>query len=166
MIRKSKSVFSIIALLFIVFCIQSCVEPPIFDDNNDITEHNWDYKNPVSFDINIEDTTKYCNVFVNLRITSDYKYSNMFMWISETLPDKSFKKERMEFTLQDERGKWNGKGLGDIYEYQLQYKPRIKFKQKGIYTFSLEQNMRDEVLANVVSAGFRVEFWNEKSKAW
>jgi aryl-alcohol dehydrogenase-like predicted oxidoreductase len=55
----------------------------------------------------------------------------------------------MEFTLQDERGKWNGKGLGDIYEYQLQYKPRIKFKQKGIYTFSLEQNMRDEVLAAV-----------------
>jgi gliding motility-associated lipoprotein GldH len=166
MTRKSKSVFSLIALLYVVFCFQSCAEPPIFDENKDITEHNWDFKNPVSFDVNIADTTKYCNMYINLRITSDYKYSNMFMWVTETLPDKSTQKERMEFTLQDERGKWFGKGLGDIYEYQLQYKPRIKFKQKGIYTFSLEQNMRDEVLANVVSAGVRVEFWSQESKAW
>lgn len=166
MIKKSKSVFSIIVLLYVVFCFQSCVEPPIFDENKDITEHNWNYKNPVSFDVNITDTTKYCNVFVNLRITGDYKYNNMFMWVTETMPDKTTEKQRLEFTLSDDLGKMLGKGLGDIYAYQLQYKPRIKFKQKGIYTFTLEQNMRDEVLAQVVSVGMRVEFWSQDSKAW
>jgi gliding motility-associated lipoprotein GldH len=142
------------------------VEPPIFEENKEIVTHNWNYKNPAVFDINITDTNKYCNVYINLRITGNYKYSNMFMWVTQTLPDKSTQRERMEFTLQDERGKWQGKGLGDIYQYQLQLQPRIKFKQKGIYIFSLEQNMRDEILANVVSTGVRVEFWSEKSKAW
>lgn len=166
MIKKSKSVFSIIVLLYVVFCFQSCAEPPIFDENKDITEYNWNYKNPVSFDVNITDTTKYCNVFVNLRITGDYKYNNMFVWVTETMPDKTTEKQRLEFTLSDDLGKMLGKGLGDIYAYQLQYKPRIKFKQKGIYTFTLEQNMRDEVLSQVVSVGIRVEFWSQDSKAW
>lgn len=166
MIKRSKHILSILVFVLVSFCFGACGNAPIFDENKEIAEYKWDFKAPINFDINIKDTNKYCNVFINLRINGDYKYSNLFMWVHETLPDKTVTKERVEFILADDRGKWQGKGLGDIHAYQLQYKPRIKFKQTGIYTYSLEQNMRDDILENVVSAGVRVEFWTPESKAW
>ena len=141
-------------------------EARIFEENKEIPELAWDYKAPLQFDVNIPDTNKYCNVFVNARINGNYKYSNLFMWVTETLPDKSTSKERVEFILSDERGQWLGKGLGNLYAYQLQFKPRIKFKQPGIHIFTLEQNMRDDILLNIQSAGIRVEYWSPESKAW
>lgn len=163
---RSKNILATLMFLLAMVVFQACGNAPIFEENKEIPNYNWDYKSPVSFEVNITDTTKYCNMYINLRINGDYKYSNIFMWVSKTMPDKSIERERVEFTLANDRGKWEGDGLGDIYTYQLQYKPRVKFKQSGIYTFTLEQNMRDEILANVLNAGIRVEFWNEKSKAW
>jgi gliding motility-associated lipoprotein GldH len=166
MIKRSKHILSIIVFVLVSFCFGACGTAPIFDENKEIVEYNWDYKAPINLDVNITDTNKYCNIFINLRINGDYKYSNLFMWVYETLPDKTVSKERVEFILADDRGKWLGKGLGDIHPYQLQFKPRKKFKQAGIYSYSLEQNMRDDILANVVSAGVRIEYWTSESKAW
>jgi gliding motility-associated lipoprotein GldH len=166
MIIRHKNFLSILVLALVSCFFGACATAPIFEENKEIAEYKWDYKAPITFDINIADTNKYCNIYINLRINGDYKYSNMFMWVYETLPDKTVNKERVEFILADDRGKWLGKGFGDIHNYQLQYKPRIKFKQTGIYTYSLEQNMRDDILENVVSAGVRVEFWTTESKAW
>ncbi len=167
MIKKSKQAFIVLYFLVVSFIITSCAdETRLFDENKEIPALAWDYKTPLQFDINIADTTKYYNLFINLRINGDYKYSNLFMWVSETLPDKSVSKERVEFVLADDRGKWLGNSLGNLYSYQLQFKPRIKFKQQGIHVFTLEQNMRDDILQNVQSAGVRVEFWSKESKAW
>lgn len=164
MIARNKPLFLIILFCFVFF--QACKNAPIYEENKDIAASKWDYKSPLLFEVNIIDTNSYCNTYINLRINPDYKYANIFLWVTTTLPDKTIEKERVEFILQDEKGKWLGKSLGNIYSYQCQFKPRFKFKQAGIYSFLIEQNMRDEVLVNIESAGFRVEFWNTESKAW
>lgn len=164
MMLKNKYLF--IGLLFIIMFFQACTTAPIFQENKDIAESKWDYKNPLGFEVNITDTNKYCNSYINLRINADYKYSNIFIWVTTTMPDKTIEKERVEFVLQNEKGKWLGKSLGNIYSYQFQFKPRFKFNQTGIYTYLIEQNMRDEVLENVESSGLKIEFWSTESKAW
>lgn len=135
----------------------SCDKARVLDENKDLNKHNWYFKDRLAFEVSVEDTNKTYNVYVNLRIGNDYKYSNFFVMIHQISPSHQIQKERKEITLLDDSGKWLGKGLGDIYDYQQLVYPQMRFKEKGIYRFELEQNMRDDTLAFIYSAGLRVE---------
>jgi gliding motility-associated lipoprotein GldH len=140
------------------FClITSCDQGRVFDENKTLNDNQWYFKNRMPFDVQVTDTTKLYNVYVNLRITSDYKYSNIFMWLYTTNPEKKTDQRRIEIRLADDDGKWLGSGLGDLYDYQFPVLQKIKFPAGGFYRFELEQNMRDDTLMNVKAAGVRVE---------
>jgi gliding motility-associated lipoprotein GldH len=147
-----------IVFTFIGFClVTSCDRGRVFDENKTITDNQWYFKNRIPFDVQVTDTNKLYNVYVNLRVTSDYKYSNIFMWLYTTNPEKKTDQRRIEIRLADDDGKWLGSGLGDLYDYQFPVLQQIKFPTNGFYRFELEQNMRDDTLMNVKAAGIRVE---------
>jgi gliding motility-associated lipoprotein GldH len=50
-----------------------------------------------------------------------------------------------------------GSGLGDVITFQVPILHRKILNQKGKYTVTIAQDMRLESLANIVSAGLRVE---------
>jgi gliding motility-associated lipoprotein GldH len=152
---------SFVCMLVLVSLV-SCDPGRLYEDNKRIDNDNWYYKNTIPFDLQIEDTSKWYNVYVNLRVSTDYKYSNIFMWLNVINPDKKSDRRRVEIRLADERGKWLGKGLGDIYDYQFPALQKIKFQQKGFYRFELEQNMRDDTLTHVKSVGIRVAEFGEQ----
>ena len=64
---------------------------------------------------------------------------------------------RFEIKLADLDGEWLGKGSGNLYSYQVSALTNFKFPEKGTYTFSIEQNMRDNPLHEVNDVGLRVE---------
>jgi gliding motility-associated lipoprotein GldH len=94
---------------------------------------------------------------MNLRVTADYKYSNLFVLITQTGPDKKTKIKRYELTLANKGGEWLGEGSGNLYTYQLPFLTNYKFPLKGTYSFYIEQNMRDNPLREVSDVGLRVE---------
>jgi gliding motility-associated lipoprotein GldH len=57
----------------------------------------------------------------------------------------------------DNLGRWMGKGIGGIYDYQFKYKQGIEFPESGEYTFEIEQAMRDIELDNITDIGIRIE---------
>lgn len=148
---------TVLYLVGLMLVIASCDNARVFDENKAIENNNWHYKTRVPFDVRIKDTSKLYNVYVNLRVDADYKYSNIFMWVHTTNPDKKTDQRRVEIRLADESGKWLGNGLGDIYDYQFPAFKKVKFPQQGFYKFELEQNMRDDTLMHVKAAGIRVE---------
>lgn len=135
----------------------SCDPGRLFEENKTIDGNAWYYKTFIPFDTEVKDTTKFYNVLVNVRVDADYKYANMFMWVHVTNPEKKSDQRRVEIKLADERGKWLGSGLGDIFDYQFPVLQNIKFPKSGLYRFELEQNMRDDTLLHVKSVGVRVE---------
>lgn len=149
-----KILFSVAS---IVMLFVSCDPGRVFDDNKSIPDNAWFHKNTVPFEVQIADTTILYNVYVNVRINSDYRFSNIFMWLNTTNPQKKMDQRRIEIRLADEGGKWLGNGLGDIYDYQFPVFQKIKFPNSGFYRFELEQNMRDDTLMNVKAVGVRVE---------
>lgn len=151
-----KYTLSIIGIITL-FVVSSCDPGRVFDDNKTIEGDAWYYKNRVPFDVRIKDTTKLYNVYVNLRVSADYKYSNIFMLVHTLNPDKKTDQRRIEIKLANESGKWLGSGLGDLYDYQFPAFRKVKFPQQGFYRFELEQNMRDDTLMHVKAAGIRVE---------
>jgi hypothetical protein len=48
--------------------------------------------------------------------------------------------------------------------YQLPTYEKIKFHQIGNYHYELEQNMRDDTLMHIKSAGIRIEEWKAPEK--
>lgn len=148
--------FSFIIALSVL--LASCDKQRIFDDNKTIDKGMWYYENKLPFDVLVKDTQRTYNLYVNLRISADYKYSNIFLWLHTTNPQNITEKRRVEFRLANSAGKFLGSGLGDIYDYQLPVMKNIKLKQPGFYRFELEQNMRDDTLQHVLSAGIRLEY--------
>ncbi len=156
--QKTKLAYFILAILFFTSCDKSIV----FDENKEIPLQSWNYKNRLPFDAIVNDTAKYYNVLLNLRINGNYKYSNIFVWVHETSPDKTIEKTRVELSLADDAGRWFGKGLGDLFDYNIAYKTKIKFHTTGVYRFEIEQNMRDDDLLNVAAAGIRIDEWESE----
>ncbi|MFC2097896.1 gliding motility lipoprotein GldH, partial [Bacteroidota bacterium] len=63
----------------------------------------------------------------------------------------------VEFIIADERGKWLGSGLGNVWSNQIQYKRNIKFRTAGQYIFTIQQGMRIKVLPSIKNIGLRIE---------
>lgn len=135
-----------------------CSDPNAVMDNNTLIENNnWAYVNRIKNTVNITDETILYNLYLNLRVTADYKYSNVFVVIKQIGPDKKPRSVRYEFKLANADGEWLGSGSGNIYSYQVPFSKNYKFPAKGNYTFEIEQNMRDNPLREVSDVGMRVE---------
>ncbi len=64
--------------------------------------------------------------------------------------------DTLNFRLADDRGRWLGRGIGDLYFIRLPYKQDILFPYKGIYRFEIVQGMRTD-LEGIRDVGLRVE---------
>ncbi len=152
------SIFSCLTLFgAILLLTPGCTDNRAFiDQNTAVADHNWSYLNKFKYDVKIDDEKKAYNLYMNLRVTADYKYSNLFVLITQSGPDKRSKTTRYELKLASRDGEWLGAGSGNLYSYQLPFKTNYKFPAKGVYHFYIEQNMRDNPLREVSDVGLRV----------
>lgn len=154
---KSNSKFYLF-IVFITMGLVSCHDShTILDTNLELNKRHWSYIEKLRIPLTIEETDISYNLYLNLRHTSKYKYSNIFLLIHIIGPDGKRSTERREFKLALPDGEWLGSGSGNSYSYQLLFKENYKFPLKGKYIFELEQNMRDNPLDQVTDAGIRVE---------
>jgi gliding motility-associated lipoprotein GldH len=147
------TVLPALAMLFLSGCTDTNA---IVDQNTPIDNHNWSYANRIKNPVKIDDASIPYNLYINLRVTGEYKYSNIFVLIRRNGP-KLKGVTRYEVKLANPDGQWLGQGSGNLYSYQVPILTNFKFPEKGIYTFEIEQNMRDNPLHEVNDVGMRVE---------
>lgn len=147
-----------ITISMILLQLSSCTDKNrIIDTNQEVPNQNWTYVNRFKYNFNIDDAEAAYNIYINLRVTGNYKYSNLFVLITQSGADKKQIIKRYELTLANKEGQWLGKGSGNLYNYQLAFLTNYHFSKKGPYTFYIEQNMRDNPLREVSDVGLRVE---------
>jgi gliding motility-associated lipoprotein GldH len=129
----------------------------VVDTNIELKNRNWSYAEKIKIPVKIESTEEAYNLYINLRHTDQYKYSNIFILIHSIDPSGKKTTERKEFTLALADGEWLGSGSGNKLFYQFKFKSKYKFPKSGTYIFELEQNMRDNPLNHISDAGIRVE---------
>ncbi len=162
---KRFAVYSLqftICILLILF--SACDRNRVFESNTDIPDYNWDVKNKLSFDVNIDDTTQLHNLYVNVRHTSQFRSANLYMFITIKFPNGKLAKDTLECVFADETGKWKGEGMGDIWDNQILWKSNVKFPIPGKYTFEYEQANRTPQVQFIMDVGLRVEKAEKKSK--
>ena len=156
MIRVKLFLSALFISLF--FILPACNEPgTLIDQSTNLPEQNWSYINKIKTDVKIDDNSIPYNIYFNLRHSANYKYSNIFVLVHQSNPDHQTHTTRFEFKLANPDGEWLGNGSGNLYSYRLPLHENYRFPDKGIYTFTIEQNMRDNPLKEVADAGLRVE---------
>lgn len=142
-------------------CFLSCGNSAMYDRVVDMPGEQWNRDSVLTFEVPVTDTTNSYDILFCNRITGQYPYSNMFLFITIIAPDRTHQTDTLECLLADKRGKWLGKGFGNVWTNSVTYKRNIIFPESGTYTFYIEQAMRIENLQHVLDAGLKIEKANK-----
>jgi gliding motility-associated lipoprotein GldH len=147
----------LLATITLAFVFSACDKSRIYEKNQRIPDASWNNNNKLRFETEITDPTLTYNFYLNIRNTTDYKYSNIYFFINTTFPSGEIAHDTLECFLADYKGKWLGKGFGKIKESHILFKNRFRFPQKGNYKFEVEQAMRVDTLKGITDVGIRIE---------
>lgn len=145
-------VFVIITILF-----SSCDADRIYENNIKIDKEGWPIHKTYRFSAEISDTILANNIYINVRNSGNYDWSNLYLFIKTTAPNGATIKDTVSLRLADDKGKWLGNGFGSIFDNQIPYKMNVGFPNKGIYVFELQHGMRTKNLENILDIGIRIE---------
>jgi gliding motility-associated lipoprotein GldH len=154
---KGKNRYSLILILTSCALLFSCNNNVVFTDSIPMPGKKWELMNISSFRVPIYDTLNRNNVIFTIRTGSSYPFRNIYLFVKTKSPDGKFITDTLEYYLADEKGKWFGKGFGDIHELNLPYKSNVYFPIKGTYQFDIQHGMRVEDLNGVYDFGLRIE---------
>lgn len=148
---------SVLILLFISMFFTSCDSNKIYEENFAVADNGWKADDIKTFEIEIEDTISALNLYINLRTSTDYPYSNIYLFLYSEYPDGYSDKDTLEIILAEPSGKWFGESSGTVVENRILISQGGRFATKGKYVFKLEHGMREEVLPEIIDVGMRVE---------
>ncbi len=121
----------------------------------------WERGFAPEFTFDVVDTVSKHDLFIDIRHTGDYRFSDLYLFVDLRGPDNRHMRDTVECLLADPTGRWYGKGLGfifaDRYEAHVLYRLGNRFPRAGRYTMRLEQAMRTEELPGVIDVGVSVE---------
>lgn len=144
-------------LCLLVSLLTSCNKNIIYSKYHEFKENEWYVKDKAIFDVEILDTLTLNNISLMVRHADAYPYSNLFLFVSTKYPDGKILVDTMEVILADEKGKWQGSGAGDIFDFKIPIKKNVRFPLKGKYQFTFEQGMRVDPLPLIMDFGFEIE---------
>ena len=145
--------------LFLIFILLAfaCNSDIVYENNERIPGQEWNRFLIPEFEVEISDTVSLHNLYINLRNTGEYPRSNIFLFVSASAPGGAFNRDTLELSLADPSGKWQGRGYGSIWQNRFLYRQNVRFAQKGVYRFSIEQAMRIEDLPGITDVGILIE---------
>lgn len=146
----------LLAVLFGVLLFSSCEKAPTFEKSYTFEQKEWDQKVKPSFTLDIKDIEKEYDFVLTVRTTTDYKFSNLWIYWNTTTPDGVKAREPFEVKITNPDGSWIGKKTGTIVENSLYFKRR-KMPLKGKYVFVLEQGITSSKIDEILDVNLLVQ---------
>lgn len=153
--------------LLVIF-VFACDSQQVFDEYKSVSSE-WHKNDIVVFNYSTQDSLTPFNLFVTIRNTNDYKYSNLFLLVALNYPNGKVVKDTLEYKMAMPNGALLGTGFTDIKENKLWYKEEFIFNETGDYQIDIQHAMRKngvvkgiENLEGIIDVGFRVENYTSK----
>lgn len=149
--------------IFLLLGLTSCDSNRVFDEYKSVP-NQWHKDSIIQFSINPQDSIKPYNLFINIRNTNDYKFSNLFLIVEMNTPHGKGVIDTLEYIMAKPNGEFLGTGFSDVKENKLWYKEGIVFSEAGEYVVKIQHAMRKngnvkgvENLEGITDVGFRIE---------
>ncbi|MDE0471591.1 MAG: gliding motility lipoprotein GldH [Ekhidna sp.] len=153
-------------LFSFILLLESCDSSRVYEDFQDMDQGFWHSDSLQSFSFEIEDAAVKYNLLATFRHASAYPFYNLYFQYS--LLDSSgnvIKKALKEHHFFDPKtGEPLGSGLGDLFDHEVMLEESYSFPNGGRYQIQLQQRMRMDTLAYILSVGARVEIANGAQK--
>ncbi|MEZ4857269.1 MAG: gliding motility lipoprotein GldH [Flavobacteriaceae bacterium] len=125
---------------------------------------SWNQNDPIEFTLPQMDSLKKYHIYLHLRNTNEYPFNNIFLISSMNFPHGKVITDTLEYRMAEADGTWLGTGIGSIKESKLWYKEKVSFPEKGTYTLTVSQAVRNngEVggvsqLKGITEVGYSIE---------
>ena len=157
---------AIICLTFVCVSLWYCTPRDDFKAIHDLKGSEWPIDSLHEFTFTIEDASKSYDIYYLIRNATAYPFYNLY--IKRTLTDstgKEMSKSMDELLLFEAKtGVPLGDGLGDIFDHKFKIASlsNYRFPKPGVYTFGVEQYMRQDPLLGIMSVGVSIEPTNSK----
>lgn len=152
---KKASIFTI-PLVLITLVFYSCNTNTVFNQSVTLPTDGWYKNNATAFNVNINDSIRTHEFKLNIRNTTNYRYSNLYVFLITELPNGNISHDTIECILADNNGKWLGKGWGNIKENNILLKSGLRFPLTGNYRFLVQQAMRVDTLTGINDIGLSI----------
>jgi gliding motility-associated lipoprotein GldH len=146
-----------IALLLIFLVFNGCDNQAIYDQSIPIKDEIWNRDNVLEFQVEIQDSIRPNDFYIQLRNTTDYPYSNLYFFLDTEFPNGEIIRDTIQCILAEPNGKWIGEGLGKIKSNRILLRNNVRFPYSGYYLFRVEHAMRVVDLAGIADFGIRIE---------
>lgn len=155
MIIQKAKIFCLISIC--VFLFSSCDNKRYFEEYTEIPGQEWNRNNILKYNVKITDTKMPLNIFLDIRNSGKYNYSNIYIFLKTISPGNIVRIDTIQCVIADDNGRWLGNGIGDLWDNQILLRKNVVFPDTGNYVFEIEQAMRDEVLEHISDVGIRIE---------
>lgn len=160
---KKRSLALFFTFYSLLFSFSSCNKVGVYEKTINIPKFEWHYSFVPSFQFNISDTAAEYNMYMILRHTDAYSYSNIRLNVGQQNPGDTMFYQRLNIVLGSDATGWEGTGMDDIWEIR---KPitngPVRFHKAGTYAITVAQIMREDPLKNIMNIGIRVEKQNSR----
>jgi gliding motility-associated lipoprotein GldH len=129
----------------------------VFEKSFSIGNASWKTEDTLKFAVDITDTVTPLNYYLNIRNTTKYGFSNLYLFVTTWYPDKTFSRDTVECWLAAPDGKWLGKGMGRLKDSEFVFRKTVRMPRKGRYVFSVNQAMRHSPLKGIANVGLLIE---------
>ncbi|MBO4504216.1 MAG: gliding motility lipoprotein GldH [Bacteroidales bacterium] len=146
-----------LSLLGLLWLLSACNHNVYYSDIQTLPKERWKASEPLTFTMDIVDSMDYFNMFFNVRNTTDFETQNLYVFMKTQYPDGHSERDTLEFILCDKQGRWTGRGQGRIKDNKFLFQPKVRFPNKGTYTFTVTQAMRTDELKGISDFGITLE---------
>jgi len=139
----------------IILILSACTNENVYTDFYSFKNSEWNKDSICRFNVEIKDTLAPHYMSIIIRHNDNYPYRNLWLFVDISTPSGATRCDTLGCELADDMGKWFGKGIS-IYKLEAPYENYIIFPQRGVYTFSIRQGMREEILKNISEIGIKL----------
>ncbi len=145
-------------VVLIIFVFASCNENRIYEEHKgDLPNRRWSKNKVLEFQPEINDTSQNYKVYLALRHVYGFQHKTLDLIIDITAP--SGEETSKKFTIQaiNEGGKYLAECIGDFCDLEVQFEDNFKFKETGVYKYSIKHDMPVDQILNVMDVGLIID---------
>lgn len=146
----------ILPILFLIILFTSCGNNEVFKEYRRFDDISWDRFKILIFEVEVE-KEQLLDFDLFLRHHPNYPYDHLDVNITFYTPSGSTMSRDYHFKLKDKNGNWMSKGLGDLWDINLNIRKEMKISKSGICKVRIENKMTKIKTPGIIEVGLIVK---------
>ncbi len=135
----------------------ACGDDFLYEKNIPVESASWAYEDTLTFDFNIDDSTKIYSLLLEVSHSPDFGFQNLYVQMHTRYPSGKEDKQVLSLELASQSGVWNGKCGGKKCTLEIPLLSDVTFPETGKYSLAIEQYMRQSPLPGILGMALKIK---------